>query len=195
MSSHPQPIETEIKIRWTGSPDQAHAHIRAAGFPLLEARTLEADQLYDRDPPELRPANKLLRLRQTVAEDGTTHATVTYKGPATVTRYKSREEIEFDVSSADRYITVLERLGYRPGFRYEKYRTKYAIDQQPGIVTVDETPIGVFLELEGPAEWIDATALKLGFQAADYMTESYSSLYLKHREYYPELPEHMVFLQ
>ena len=95
-------------------------------------------------PPHLRNADQLLRLRRSGAR-----STVTYKGPAKRERYKSREEIEFDVSDASAFELVLDRLGYTPGFRYEKYRTKFAAPE-PGIITIDETPIGVFLELEGP---------------------------------------------
>ena len=49
---------------------------------------------------------------------------VTYKGPATRDGYKSREEIEFDVSDPGTFTLVLNRLGYQPVFRYEKFRTQ-----------------------------------------------------------------------
>ena len=87
---------------------------------------------------------------------------VTYKGPATRDGYKSREEIEFDVSDPDTFTLVLERLGYHPTFRYEKFRTQLRIAGEPGLITIDETPIGVYLEIEGPQDWIDSTAARLG---------------------------------
>jgi hypothetical protein len=34
---------------------------------------------------------------------------------------------------------------------------------------LDETPAGVFLELEGPSRWIDRTARRLGFAESDYL--------------------------
>ena len=65
---------------------------------------------------------------------------------------------------------------------------------QPGIITVDETPAGDFLELEGPAEWIDTTALRLGYSSAEYITESYASLWRKHCKTNPQaVPSSMVF--
>ncbi len=42
---------------------------------------------------------------------------------------------------------------------------------------LDETPVGVFLELEGPPEWIDRTAGTLGFSEGDYITLSYLELH------------------
>ena len=64
---------------------------------------------------------------------------------------------------------------------------------EPGVVTVDETPIGNFLELEGPAEWIDAKAAALGFTPSDYILESYGRLYLADCERRGVEPSNMVF--
>jgi adenylate cyclase class 2 len=62
-------------------------------------------------------------------------------------------------------------------FRYEKYRTEFARGSEPGLVTLDETPVGNFMELEGPARWIDHTAKVLGFSRDAYITDSYGKLY------------------
>jgi adenylate cyclase class 2 len=43
---------------------------------------------------------------------------------------------------------------------------------------LDETPVGVYLELEGTPHWIDLTARRLGFQESDYITASYGRVYL-----------------
>jgi adenylate cyclase, class 2 len=185
--------ETEIKLRWPDNHGDPTMFLTAKGFAVVAPRTLEVDQLYDRVTliapiGELRESDQILRLRKSGAD-----ATVTYKGPASRERYKSREEIEFDISDAEAFHLVLERLGYRSGFRYEKYRTKFAREGEPGILTLDETPVGVFLELEGPKDWIDATATQLGFKSDDYLTMSYASLYREYREHNPKAPEDMVF--
>jgi adenylate cyclase class 2 len=156
---------------------------------MIEPRTLESDQVFDRDSSALRTADQLLRLRRSGSR-----STVTYKGPATRERYKSREEIEFDVSNAAAFELVLDRLGYLPRFRYEKYRTKFAAPPpESGIVTIDETPIGVFLELEGPADWIDRTAARLGFTHPEYCTASYSALYKEYLRSHEGSPVNMVY--
>lgn len=183
-------VETEIKIRFErGTPQDARELIERHGYSISEPRTLESDQIFDRTgPSELRGADRLLRLRRSGSR-----ATVTYKGPATRERYKSREEIEFDVSDAAAFDLVLNRLGYMPRFRYEKYRTKFALAAEPGIVTIDETPIGVFLELEGPAGWIDRTAARLGFSPSEYCTASYAALYREYLYLHQTAPTDMVF--
>jgi adenylate cyclase class 2 len=118
---------------------------------------------------------------------------VTYKGPATRDGYKSREEIEFDVSDPDTFTLVLHRLGYRPSFRYEKYRTQFRSAGEPGLVTIDETPIGIYMELEGPQDWIDSTAARLGFPAAQFLTVSYAGLYQQFRTQHSQAPADMTF--
>jgi adenylate cyclase class 2 len=188
-----QMLEIEIKLRWAGSAADARAHIERQGYQVIESRTLESDQLFDRATGELTQGDQILRLRRTGPREGGAGATVTYKGPAIRERYKSREEIEFPVSDADAFTHLLERLGYLPGFRYEKYRTKFAAGGEPGIITLDETPIGVFLELEGAKSWIDGTAGRLGFALSAYSTASYGALYREFRQANKDAPPDMIF--
>ena len=186
-------VETEIKLRWVGSAAEARAHIERQGYEVVEPRTLESDQLFDRASGEMKQGDQILRLRRTGAREAGAGATVTYKGPAIRERYKSREEIEFQVSDAEAFTHMLGRLGYLPGFRYEKYRTKFATAGEPGIITLDETPIGVFLELEGAKSWIDRTAGRLGFALSAYSTASYAALYSDFRQENKDAPPNMIF--
>jgi adenylate cyclase class 2 len=181
-------IETEVKIHVSGSTADARAKIEAAGYSLIEDRTLESDQVYDRGEGELRQTDQLLRLRRFG-----NRATVTYKGPGRRERHKSREEIEFDVSDPVNFENVLERLGYSLRFKYQKYRTKFQKSGEPGIITLDETPIGIYMELEGPAQWIDATAAKLGLPESQYITQSYAAIYAEYRRSHADAAVDMTF--
>ncbi len=168
--------ETEIKLRWNGTAQEALALIERRGYRISAPRTLESDQLFDLPSAALRQSDRILRLRKTVSPDGISRAMVTYKGPATRDGYKSREEIEFDVSDPNTFTLVLHRLGYQPVFRYEKYRTQLRAAGEPGIITIDETPIGIYLEMEGPQDWIDSTAARLGLPKTQFLTASYASI-------------------
>ena len=185
MATH---MEIEVKLRWERDAPAARSFLERLGYQLKKPRIHECNQLFDRPGAELQSRDQLLRLRR--AGD---RAIVTYKGPSQRARHKSREEIEFEVSNPENFAEVLDRLGYLPGFRYEKYRTELAIPEEPGVVTIDETPMGVFLELEGPAEWIDRTAARLGFRQSAYLTASYPGLYWEFRSSHPEAPADMVF--
>jgi len=187
-------VETEIKLRLTESPERARALLEQHGFQAIRPRQLETDQtfdLYTSDLPmgELRRSGRLLRLRSTAGR-----WTITYKGPPDAsTKHKSREEIETDVSDGVTFAQILERLGYQRSFAYEKFRTTFKSPSEDGIVTLDETPIGDFLELEGPGYWIDETAVTLGFGPADYITSSYAALYEEHRQTHATVPRDMQF--
>ncbi len=185
--------ETEIKLRWNGAPQEARALIEGRGYGVSSQRTLESDQLFDLPSAALRQSDRLLRLRKTTSAEGTKRAMVTYKGPATRDGYKSREEIEFDVSDPGTFTLVLQRLGYQPAFRYEKYRTQFRIAGEPGLITIDETPIGVYMEIEGPQDWIDSTAARLGLPKEQFLTVSYAALYREYRAQHPEAPPDMTF--
>jgi adenylate cyclase class 2 len=101
---------------------------------------------------------------------------LTYKGARRVQDgLKIREEIETEVKDADALQLLLERLGFRPVFRYQKYRETWSLHDQT--VVVDETPIGDFVEIEGAREGIHRVAEALGFSRADYLTDSYVALF------------------
>jgi adenylate cyclase class 2 len=185
--------ETEIKLRWDGTAQEARALIERRGYALSVPRTLESDQLFDLPSATLRQSDRILRLRKTTSPEGTKRAMVTYKGPATRDGYKSREEIEYDVSDPDTFTLVLHRLGYQPVFLYEKFRTQLRAAREPGLIAIDETPIGIYLEIEGPPDWIDSTAARLGLPKAQFLTASYASLYREFREQHPEVPTDMTF--
>jgi len=109
--------------------------------------------------------------------------TLTYKGPVEpgrrrAQRYKVREEYEVRVASAEPMEQILQGMGLRPWFRYEKYRQPFRLPKLPGVVVdLDETPAGDFLELEGTPAAINRGARLLGYAPADYIVRSYAGLY------------------
>jgi len=118
---------------------------------------------------------------------------VTYKGKQGESKHKSREELEVDVSDGAMARRIIERLGFRAGFRYQKYRTEYKQAGRSGIATLDETPIGIYLELEGAPDWIDRTARRLGYAESDYITLSYGRLYAEQCRKNGQAPADMIF--
>ncbi|MGE5569992.1 MAG: class IV adenylate cyclase [Rhodospirillales bacterium] len=180
-------METEIKLAVSGTAE-AKRLLRAAGLRAIRRRVFEVNTLFDTAAANLRKTGQVLRVRQCGRR-----VLLTYKGPpARGSRHKSREELETEAGDAQAIAAILSRLGFEPVFRYEKYRTEYT-GKNGGVATLDETPIGVFLELEGAPGWIDRTAARLGFTPADYITASYARLYLEHRKRNPRSPKDMVF--
>ena len=91
---------------------------------------------------------------------------------------KIREEIESDASDPDRLIALFERLGFRPVFRYQKYRTGYglAFEGRELEVEFDETPMGNFIEIEGDEPAVLRVLEGAGFSASEIIRESYPEL-------------------
>lgn len=162
----------EIKLR-APYPSAAAELLTTQGFTLSKPRVFERNAVFDTPAQDLRAANRLLRVREAGGE-----CKLTFKGQPDPGKHKSREELELDLSDARMFEQILARLGYQRSFVYEKYRTEFKDEETAGVATLDETPIGTFLELEGPAEWIDRTAARLGFAESDYITASYGKLYL-----------------
>ena len=109
-----------------------------------------------------------------------------------------REEIEVEVAEANNLTRIFEGLGMSGWFRYEKYRTTFQLPSSKAwarglLIELDETPIGTYVELEGPAEAIDRAAEELGFSKRDYVLKSYLALYIQECRRKGEQPRHMVF--
>ena len=104
---------------------------------------------------------------------------------------KVREEIETTVGDGRTLLAVLERVGLYLTFRYEKYREEFAAHEV--VIAIDETPVGTFVELEGSERGIKAVAARLGRAPADYVTASYRTLFLQHRQSHGLAGTHMTF--
>jgi adenylate cyclase, class 2 len=180
-------VETEIKLRAPG-PVVARQLLEAHGFAESEPRIFEANNVYDTPDLALRSRGHLLRLRQAGRRN-----ILTWKGPEVPGVHKSRPESEVDISSFESMERIVTGLGYQLVFRYEKFRTEFHEVDGSGTATLDETPIGVFFELEGPPEWIDTVAARLGFDRADYVTASYGALYLEYCKKHLIEPSNMRF--
>jgi adenylate cyclase, class 2 len=167
-------LEREIKLRFD-SAEEARAKILALGATPLHGRRLQEDALLDFEDERLRLQRSTIRVR---CEGG--KSLLTFKGPVLPGLVKIREEHETVAADGTVLLTILQSLGLHIWFRYEKYREEFEADDV--VMAVDETPVGVFVELEGGEAAIHATALALGRTPADYITDSYRFLFLQHRD-------------
>jgi adenylate cyclase class 2 len=104
---------------------------------------------------------------------------------------KVRDEHETVVADGEELLTILRELGWRVWFRYEKYREEFSAEDI--VIAIDETPIGVFVEIEGSEDHIHRAAEALGKASADYVSASYRSLYLDHCRAQGLPPADMLF--
>lgn len=186
-------LETEIKLL-VRDPEDLKRRLRKLGFRRVKARHFERNVVFDFPDRRLRKAGCLLRLRFAGRR-----SLLTFKARSVRSEpYKVRREIETGVEDGPGLRTMLGKLGLREAFGYEKYRTVYAPggtrrEPAPFHLFYDETPIGNYLELEGPERWIDRVARRLGYSGEDYITASYGALYWRACRAKGERPGNMVF--
>jgi adenylate cyclase class 2 len=179
------PVEREIKLRYESAVD-ARAAILATGATPLHGRRLQEDALLDTDDEQLRRRRCVLRVR---TENGKSR--LTFKGPVQPSTMKLREEIETLVGDGEVLVRVLHELGLHVWFRYEKYREEFS--HEDVVVAIDETPVGVFVEVEGGESGITAMAEALGKGPEHYILDSYRGLFLAYRDSFQLAGRDMVF--
>ena len=168
--------ETEVKFCITDLPALA-AKLRELGFLEITPRTHEMNVLFDLPGRPLRGRGDILRIRKYGDSWVLTHKA---KSTGNSGLHKVRVETETKVEDGAKLEAVFRALQFEPVFRYEKFRTEWKGEH--GHVVVDETPLGNFGEIEGPPEWIDQVALRLGISPSDYSTETYAGLFYAWKE-------------
>lgn len=172
-SQFAMPVETEIKFR-VNDLEQLNRRLQAAGFRLQTPRSFESNVLYDTPDRQMRARTEILRIRRYQDRWTLTHKRLPSNGPGEDV-HKHRVETETEVADGNALAEVLVALGLVPAFRYEKWRAEWTDGQ--GHCVVDETPIGNYAELEGPAAWIDRISALLAVDRSQYITLSYGRLF------------------
>ena len=163
-------IETKLPI---AALAPLNRRLRALGFAPDTPRRLERNQLFDFPDGSLRAAGRLVRLRECGGEKR-----LTIKAPARVQGgIKSRPEYETVIGDFSPLLELFTSLGMVRTWYYEKYRREWL---RGGVrLFVDETPAGNYLEIEAGAAAIRSFARSLGFSPAEFIGDSYFSLYCR----------------
>jgi adenylate cyclase class 2 len=190
-----QSAEIELKFP-VSDPEDLETRLPQLGFNLITPRTYEHNILFDTPARDLRAKRQILRLRDYGGIHTLTHKRIDDSTPESI-RYKIRIETETTVSDPHAITEVFAQIGYQPAFIYEKYRTEYSIfdpatNTTPHLV-IDETPIGTYVELEGPTDWIDRTLTELNVDLSTCITDSYGKLFLDWKQRTGSPADHLTF--
>jgi adenylate cyclase class 2 len=118
----------------------------------------------------LKRGTSVLRLRRAGAR-----ALLTYKERVpneSPVKHQREEETAVDDPSA--MAMILDALGFKPLLVYEKRRQTWSLG--PTEVVIDELPFGLFMEIEGSEEDIDAAEQTLGIRDLTVEHETYPRL-------------------
>jgi adenylate cyclase class 2 len=177
--------EEELKFS-VPSLQWARQKLSACGAQSQREACLEENWVLDDAKESLRMRGCLLRVRRWGQEQK-----ITFKGPAHFAQgVKSREEVEVAVASAQEALQLLACLGFAVKFRYQKLREEYRLGKV--VVALDQTPMGCFLELEGPREDILLLASQLELAVEQALSQSYLELWRQFRQLHPEQGEDML---
>jgi adenylate cyclase, class 2 len=177
--------EIEVKFALKDRPGLVR-RLHEIGAQKLYAETFEDNIVLDRRG-ELRTRGALLRVRKFGR-----YALATFKGPMAFDGgVKTRDEVQTGVESFELAIQLFDSLGFKPVFRYQKFREVWRVKEVE--VVLDRTPIGDYFEIEGPLDLIRTVAEDLGMNMDSGIRQSYADLYRQHRRTRADLPEHMVF--
>lgn len=184
-----QAAEIELKFPITDMA-RFRAQVEGLGLRLVTDRAFEANTLYDTPDRQLRARRQVLRLREYAGRSTVTHKRMAPDSDGDL-HYKTRIETESLVDDGNALAEIFGQLGYSPVFRYEKFRTEWADDA--GHLVLDETPIGVWAELEGPRSWIDSMRERLHVSPEQCTTMSYGMLFLDWKARMQSPAEHLTF--
>lgn len=203
--------ETEIKLA-VSDGKAFERKLKKLGAKTIGAgneRVHELNVIFDTPEGGLAKHGQLLRIRtEKRAANGKKTAPprviLTFKQPTVRgvddagSRFKVREETEVEVAEAAPLVKIFEGLGLRGWFAYEKFRTTWKLGAAARwakdlLIEVDETPVGTFVELEGPADAIDRAATALGYSRKDYLVKNYLTLYAEDCRRQGIAPGNMLF--
>jgi adenylate cyclase class 2 len=162
--------EIEVKFIIDDLPT-IRQRVLAMGARLKTPRTYEDNLRFDTPDRRLQQQGRLLRLRRDRRN------VLTYKelAPVDDAEFKVRYEYETAVSDFAQTRIILEKLGFFPTLRYEKYRETFAY--QGAEILLDEMPFGTFMEIEGSRERIRSIANRLGLDFEARLTASYGEIF------------------
>jgi adenylate cyclase class 2 len=178
-----QEIEVKFPLR---DRHELLRRLHDIGGQRLYPETFEDNIVLDRRG-ELRTKGSLLRVRKFGK-----YSIATYKGPMSIEGgVKSRDEVQTGVESFELAIQLFDSLGFKPVFRYQKFREVWRV--RDAEVVIDRTPIGEYFEIEGPIDLIRTLAAELGMEMDQAIRQTYADLYRQARRTRADLPNDMVF--
>jgi adenylate cyclase class 2 len=163
------PLEIEVKF-YLGEPEVIRQRIeRLGGDPL--GRVFEHNIRFDDAGDTLRKRDMLLRLRR---DD---RVRLTFKAPPDNPdrSFKIHREVETQVGDFDACRQILEALGFHARQTYEKWRETFVLGNTK--LLIDETPFGVFLEIEGEKPAIRTLSGDLGLPWEERIVLNYLQIF------------------
>ncbi len=162
--------EIELKVIFKNFKD-IKKKLRDLKAKKINPKSFEKNIIYDHKNINLKRKGVLLRLRKF----GKKNILTLKKASKGKEGFKVREEINLDVESFGKTETILKSLGFFETFSYEKWRENYAYKGLT--ISLDETKVGNFMEVEGEYEDILNFLKEIGVSKENTLTLTYMDLF------------------
>jgi len=164
---HTNSHEVEIKFK-IDNPNFIRKILKRKGMHFI-GKAFEKTFRFDTTDKNLEQRGQFLRVRTGFKN------VITFKRKIKNEEFKEREEVELEISDAEKMKMILENLGFTKILIMEKYREKWRSDDIE--IVIDRLPMGMFIEIEGEEKVIKETVKTLGFDFKDRITGTYWDLW------------------
>lgn len=93
---------------------------------------------------------------------------------------KTRKETEFGIEDIESMRYILERIGFSYIRIFEKFRIN--MEYKGAILSIDELPFGIYLEIEGEEDDINLITKELGYRDEDKIVGTYWDLFEEYKQ-------------
>jgi adenylate cyclase class 2 len=164
---HTNSHEVEIKFK-IDDPNLIRKILKREGMHFI-GKAFEKTFRFDTADKNLEQRGQFLRVRTGFKN------VITFKRKIKNEEFKEREEVELEISDAEKMKMILENLGFTKILIMEKYREKWRSDDIE--IVIDRLPMGMFIEIEGEEKVIKEMVKTLGFDFKDRITGTYWDLW------------------
>ena len=161
------PFEVENKFRVDDITELKHRLQRRFGNVEFSEPVTESDSFFQHPCRDFVQTDECLRMRKRQFSDGTTEHSLTYKGPKTDVRTKTRQELEIPITEPQHWESLLVALGFRSWAFVQKFRQRMqlTVNNRRIEIVLDTLPAlpesnRLFLEVETLAVAEDVEACR-----------------------------------
>ena len=177
-------IEKEIKVKVANYKDLLERLLRDGAFILNKSKE-KTFRLYTPNM-DLEKRGVFLRVRS-----GSKNTITMKEKIGEDKNVRSRKETEFEINDVDKMAYIFEKLGFTYIRIMEKYRVN--LQYKGAVLSLDEMPFGMFLEIEGTEEQIETITTELGYSANDKVLGTYWDVFEEYQKENNLTGENIVF--
>jgi adenylate cyclase, class 2 len=177
-------IEKEIKLKVKNFP-KLISYLEKHGAIFLN-KSKQKTVRFEKPNGELRKKGFFLRVRS-----GEKNIITLKEKIKSNKKVKVRKETEFEIKDVDKMTYILQKLGFNYLCIMEKFRIN--LKYKDAILSIDEIPFGIYLEIEGTEKQIDTISQELGYKPEERILLTYWELLKEYNQEHKTNKKNIIF--